>query len=364
MKVCLFADARAVHVQRIAPGLAARGARVHVVSHQVVDIPGATVEQFRIPGPGLANPRRWRSRWAHYLRSFMKRYDVVQVHYLYDWGFTPDIMARGCFLAFPWGSDVIPPPGVTPPPELTAARVAMLRHAAGVAVCSPRFAAQVAEFAGIDRESIDLLPFGIDLSLFSPAQPQRGPAQTALTVGFFKGFRPVYGATYLMRAIPIVLEACPQTRFDLLGDGPELTECQTMAHEYGIDANVRWIPRQPHRRIPHHLAGWDLTVIPSVSEAFGVAALESSAMAVPVVASNVGGLPDTVRDGQTGLLVPPADPNRLAQAIITLLNDEPRRRRMGQAGRRMVEQEYDWQTNLDRWIPTYEAALDRRCAAV
>ncbi len=364
MKVCLFADARAVHIQRIAAGLAARGATVTLVSHQLVDVPGVTLERFHVPEPSLTNPRRWQGRWAHYLRSFMRRYDVVQVHYLYDWGFTPEIMAEGCFLAFPWGSDIVTPPGDSVSPELHAARLAMLRNAAGVAVCGPRFAAQVAKFAGIDAASIDLLPFGVDLSLFKPTEPIKPADKDALTVGFCKGFRPVYGPTYLMQAIPIVLRALPRTRFELVGNGPLLEECQTMARESGVEANVSWLPRQPHEQMPQVLAGWDLSIISSVSEAFGVAALESSAMGVPVVATNVGGLPDTVLHGETGLLIPPRNPEQLAAGIIALLKDKPRRHQMTRSGRRMVDEQFEWQSNLDRWLPTYQAALDRRCAAV
>jgi glycosyltransferase involved in cell wall biosynthesis len=365
MKICIFADAQAAHIQRIVPDLSARGLEVHVVSHQPVPVPGATVERFCVPKPGLANPRPWPRRWAHYLRSFLERFDVVQVHYLHNWGFTRETIEHGCFMAFPWGSDIVPPPGVGPvDPELIEARRTMLRHAAAVAVCGPWFAARVAEFAGIDVGSVKLLPIGVDLSLFRPPRSVHSVTRRGRAVGFFKGFSPVYGATYLMRAIPQVLEVCPDAHFDLVGDGSELPQCQGLAREFGIEANIRWIERQPHRRIPACLADWDLSVIPSVCESFGVAALESSAMGVPVVASNVGGLTETVRHGETGLLVPPCDPERLAQAIITLLGNEPLRRRMAEAGRRMVEGEYNWQVLLGRWVQAYHDATQRVAAPV
>lgn len=365
MKVCIFADARTAHIQRIVPDLVARGVDIHVVSHQAVAVPGATVERFCVPKPGLTNPRRWPARWAHYLGSFLKHFDVVQVHYLHNWGFTREVIEQGCFMACPWGSDIVSPPGVGPvDAELIEARRTMLRHAAAVTALGPWFAARIAEFAGIEVESIGLLPMGVDLSLFKRPHRPCPPDRSRPTVGFFKGFSPVYGATYLMEAIPRVLKAHPEARFDLVGDGPELARCQELARLYHIEPNVRWIERQPHRRIPGLLAGWDLTVIPSVCESFGVAALESSAMGVPVVASNVGGLPETVRHGQTGLLVPPRDPERLADAITTLLGDEPMRRHLGEAGRSMVEQAYNWQALLGHWVQSYADAVERVAAAV
>src|SRR3972149_1279501 len=133
MKICLFADASSVHIRQLAPGLAARGHDVHVVTHKPTNMPGATVERFCIPGPSLTNPRRWEGRWVHHLRDFMRRFDVVNIHFLNDWGFRfrPPMIENACLIASPWGSDIVDPPGETPAtPELTRTRVTLLRGAA------------------------------------------------------------------------------------------------------------------------------------------------------------------------------------------------------------------------------------------
>lgn len=360
MKVCIFGDTNSIHLQRIVPGLIARGADVHVVTRKSETIAGATVERFSVPHPSVGNLRRWRGRWMKYLRDFMGRFDVVHVHFLHDWGFTPEIIKSGCFVVTPWGSDIVLPPGEgTPSPELLDARKMMLRHAVAVTAWGPTFAASVAEFAGIDAAFIDCLPLGVDLDLFRPVRSSAPQAGDPKYVGFFKGFREVYGATTLMHAIPTVVETIPDARFQMIGDGPELQTCQQLAGRLGVQSHVKWCRRQPHRNLPNYLAGWKLSVIPSNCESFGAAALESAAMGVPVVASNVGGLPETVRHGETGLLVPPRVPEQLAAAIITLLEDEPRRLRMGAAGRSMVEREYEWNAILDDWVQLYAAARDR-----
>ena len=364
MKICLFGDARSVHIQRLAPGLVDRGLAVHVVTHKPADIPGATVERFRIPGPSLQNLHRWRGRWQQYLQGFLRRFDVVNVHFLTDWGMTPELMQDGCVVASPWGSDIVEPPGEDPPsPSLTEARLLLLTHAKAVTVFGPTFARTVAAFANIDVHTIKLLPLGVDLSLFSPTGALKA-GNSALRVGFLKGFRAVYGPTYLIRAIPLILRRRPRTQFDLIGDGAQLEECKVLAGELDVLPAIQWIARQPHHLMPRWLERWDLTVIPSVCEAFGVAALESSAMQVPVIASRVGGLPDTVLDGETGLLVPEKSPDALAAAVVDLLGDAPRRLRMGRAGRRWVRKEYDWQKILDDWVSTYQQALDQASVMV
>lgn len=363
MKICFFANSENVHMQRVAAALAQRGHQVHVVCHNAIHellIPGVTVERFSVPGPGPINPYRWNKRSTRYLQSFFRRFDVVVVLFLQEWGLTPQITEGGCLVAFPQGSDIVPPPGEKPPPsELVAKRIALLHHADLVGVTCTRFARVVAAFAGLDADEIGALPLGVDLEQFQPVDPPAKTRKDELRVGYFKGFREVYGPTYLMQAIPRVLERLPEVKFDLVGDGPQLARCQEMAVRDGVEQSIRWIGRQPHGKIARLLCEWDLTVMPSLCESFGVAALESSAMRVPVVASNVGGLPAVVRDGETGLLVPPESPDALAHAMLTLLCDSKRRSSMGEAGRMWVETQFQWPNVLDQWERTLQCALDR-----
>ncbi|MDO8631868.1 MAG: glycosyltransferase family 4 protein, partial [Phycisphaerales bacterium] len=334
MKVCLFADAQSVHTRQLVRALVSRGITVHVVTHKPADLPGASVEPFSVPPPGVTNLRRWDGRLRNYLRGFLRRFDVVNIHFLADWGFGEWVVeeraSRAAVVATAWGSDIVDPPGETAAtPEQVHARVQVLRAADAVTVCGPTFARTVARYAGIPPESVDVVPFGVDLDLFTRGCPAAcGGVRTdrfaraaggALRIGFFKGFRAVYGPICLIRAIPQVVAQVPGARFELIGDGAELPACQALARQLGVEPSIEWIPRQDHARLPAYLSRWDVSVIPSVYEAFGVAALESSAMQVPVIASDVCGLRDTVRDGETGLLVPPDDPPRLAEAIVCLL---------------------------------------------
>lgn len=392
MKICFFGDAQSVHVQRLASGLAEHGLTVHVVTHKPADIPGVSVEQYCVPPAGLTNPRGWEGRRAHYLHGALRRFDVVNVQFLNDWGFTPEIMRGGRVIATAWGSDIVPPPGEgEPTEELTAARVSLIQHADAVTTCGPSFAKTVAEFGGIDPDRIDVVPFGVDLSLFkrfdalglrsdarrAPNCPSLAPGAEsadssvdgvqpgqAFRVGFYKGFREVYGPTYLINAIPIVLQHLPETRFDLVGDGPQLEQCREMASDLGIEHAIEWIPRQPQETLPRLIAQWNVTLIPSVSEAFGVSALESSAMGVPVIATDVGGLRDTVRDGNTGMLVTPQSSQALADAVVALLSNKAERAQMGEAGIRWVRHGFSQGDVLDQWIALYRRVMSGVPASV
>lgn len=362
MKICFFGDAGNVHLRRIAAGLSDRGHTVRIVCHKPAEVAGVSVDRFAIPTPGLAHPFRFAGRWQRYLKGFLRDSDVVVLFFLHDWGFTPEVIERGCFVAFPQGSDVVlPPDAPSPSADLVNKRVDLLRHAASVATSGPSFARIVAEFAGLGADRVDRLPIGVDLKRFQP-NPKRnlaGPDR----IGFMKGFHAVYAPQYLVRAIPGVLERLPDTKIELVGEGPLLPQCRALADELGINKSIEWLPRQEHDQVPRLLSRWTLSVIPSICESFGVAALESSAMCVPVVASDVGGLPDTVRHRRTGLLVPPESPGALADAIIGLLENKPLLEEMGRRGRRWVSRAFEWNRVLDQWERVLARAVDRVCVA-
>jgi glycosyltransferase involved in cell wall biosynthesis len=120
----------------------------------------------------------------------------------------------------------------------------------------------------------------------------------------------------------------------LVGGGPERMTLEQMAKETGVDDRLIITGWREDAR--DHLTGLDLFVLPSRFEGFPLAILEAMLACLPVVATDVGSVAEAVIDGETGLLVPPEDPEALAASISELLADPERRRRMGAAGRRRV----------------------------
>jgi glycosyltransferase involved in cell wall biosynthesis len=122
---------------------------------------------------------------------------------------------------------------------------------------------------------------------------------------------------------------------------------------------VEFAGEQKHADVPGVLRRIDIFAMPSTWEGFGVSALEASAMRLPIVASNIHGIPDVVVDSETGILVPPADPHAIASALRRLAVDAPLRARMGDAGRAYVEREYRWQDNAALMDALYDEMLGR-----
>jgi N-acetyl-alpha-D-glucosaminyl L-malate synthase BshA len=144
-------------------------------------------------------------------------------------------------------------------------------------------------------------------------------------------------------------------RLLLVGDGPDLPRAERQARELGVRDRVDLIGTVA--TIEDVLAHADLFLLPSETESFGLAALEALSCEVPVVASRVGGLPEVIRDGENGFLRPVGDVAGMAEAALSLLRDEDRRRAFGVAGRRWAETRFSRDDVVARYRAVYDRAL-------
>jgi N-acetyl-alpha-D-glucosaminyl L-malate synthase BshA len=142
-------------------------------------------------------------------------------------------------------------------------------------------------------------------------------------------------------------------RLVLCGDGPERNGAEALAREYGLADDVLFVGQVPD--IANYLSVADLLLVPSETESFGLAALEAMACEVPVIATRVGGLPEVIRDGETGFLVELGDLKQMAQRAIEILSDEKLQREMGRRGRQWAIDQF----NTERVIPQYERLYQR-----
>jgi len=164
-------------------------------------------------------------------------------------------------------------------------------------------------------------------------------------------FRPVKRVTAAVEVFRRIHAVVP-SRLLMVGDGPDLAEAAEQAKAAGLGDAVRFLGDQ--EQVVPLLSASDLFLMPSAQESFGLAALEAMACEVPVVASSVGGVPELVEDGVTGILCPPDNLAAMADASIRLLTDDALHRRMAQASRkRAVERFTD-----TRIVPMYEDYYD------
>lgn len=177
-------------------------------------------------------------------------------------------------------------------------------------------------------------------------------------VGMVGRLEPVKGSLFFIEAAALIVKRCPDVRFLIIGEGSLRSSMEQRVKELGINANVIFTGWRED--IPDILSLMDVMVLPSLNEAVGIALIEAQAEGVPVVASRIGGIPDVVKDHKTGILVPPSDAPAIAEAVISLLDDKPRRAAMGEAGRVWVRDRFRAEDMAEKTSALYSNLLSRK----
>jgi glycosyltransferase involved in cell wall biosynthesis len=345
MRIALLGPANSIHLQRWAHALVARGHAVCVLSQHPCEraLLPAEAELFMLPRRGALGyfTNAWRAR------TVLSRWrpDVLNAHYASGYGTTASLCGAWPLLLSVWGSDVYDFPYQGAFKGRLMRR--NLRRATAIASTSHAMARQVQRLVPAITD-IAVTPFGVDLALFTPDAARRDEAQ--VTLGTVKSLAPKYGVDLLLCAFaglvhdPRVQGLPRACRLLIVGDGPQRAELEALAAELGIAPRTTFAGAVPHHDVPAWLNRLDIYAAPSRldSESFGVAVIEAGACALPVVVSNAGGLPEVVRDGETGLVVPRDDVPALQAALTRLVLDAALRERLGARGREHVAREYDW----------------------
>ena len=177
-------------------------------------------------------------------------------------------------------------------------------------------------------------------------------------VGVVGSLYGVKGHRYLLEAAPRILEVWPSTTFFIVGTGAGEAELKAQAKRLGLDGRVRFLGFRED--VEALLSLFDVFALPSLSEGLSIALLEAMAAGKPVVATNVGGNPELIIDGETGLLVPPRDARALAAGIGSLLGDAAEARRLSENGLDRVKRYFGVETMIESYQAVYERALERR----
>ncbi|MEO0603229.1 MAG: N-acetyl-alpha-D-glucosaminyl L-malate synthase BshA [Myxococcota bacterium] len=210
-----------------------------------------------------------------------------------------------------------------------------------------------------EQRPIEVIPNFVDGDVYRPREDDDRPRLCALfgegrppVIVHVSNFRPVKQVGQLVEVFAKVL-ARTDARLLLIGDGPERRPVEARLRELGLWDRARFIGSQSH---PETLVRESAVfVLPSRTESFGLAALEAQACGVPVVAYDVGGLPEVVIDGETGFLVPLDDVDAMADRVVTVLSDPDRQKRLGAAARARALDAF----RLDARVGEYEALYER-----
>jgi glycosyltransferase involved in cell wall biosynthesis len=234
-----------------------------------------------------------------------------------------------------------------------------------VIALSPMEARDYLSLRVLTVDKVSIIHSGVDVHRFIEGAKHRtrkrkelGIPADSLVVGYVGWLIPIKGVTYLLDAMAEVVQRHPNSLLLLVGKGDEKGEEEIKLKEQvenlGLDDNVRFLGWRPD--VDKIMGCFDIFVLPSLNEGMGRVLVEAMSAGLPIVASRVGGIPDLVKHGENGLLVPPANAGALEQAISNLLSDKERRKRMGETGKTMCRP-YSVEAMVDKIHKLYSRLL-------
>jgi len=223
---------------------------------------------------------------------------------------------------------------------------------------------------GVRKDIITVVHNGVEIERFSPdnfSQAQKeafkkdyGLKPDVPIIGTVARLSSVKGQRYLIQAMKEILKVMPAVQLLLVGDGAEESRLIEQVKELGIEDNVVFAPSTFDTAVP--LSIMDTFVFPSVMEGLGLAIIEAQAMGLAVVASDVGGIYTLVKDGVNGFLVPPKEPEAIAEAVLKLLRDKDKALEFGRRANARAREEFDLKRMAEGIEGVYKESLEEHKA--
>jgi len=352
VKIAMLAPAGSLHTRHWSRGLMSRGHEIVLVSNSALPQCPPDIPTRYLPGQSPLAYIRNIPAMRRVISEFGP--EIVHAHYATGYGLWGSSQHIAPLVVSVWGTDVADALKKRSSVGLIVRR--SLRGARFITATSQFLMDQTITFEPEAAGKTEVVPFGVPIPA-DQAEDTVKAEDAPITVVFAKLYLPNYAPDVVIRAFARAQKEIPRLRLAMLGGGEMHHELQILADTLNVTAAVTihgWKEPEEAQRI---IRLGDIFVMPSYLESFGVAAVEAASYGLPVIASNVGGVPEIVRDGDTGILIPPGDEARLAQAIRRLATDEKLRYSMGDAGRRLVAEKYDFEKCLDKMEAIYRKVL-------
>ncbi len=361
MKLLLLSDPNSVHTIKWAKSLAKNNIYILIFGlgdysvEDYKDIPNIEVKTL--------NEEVTSSESAFYKLKYIKalpiikqiikdfKPDILHAHYATSYGLLGALSGFHPFILSVWGSDVFSFPSKSFIHKMVLKY--NLKKADKILSTSEIMAKETKLYTDKD---IEITPFGIDILQFKPMKVDSLFDKDDIVIGTVKTLEEIYGIEYLIRAFKILSDKYPLLPLKLLivGGGNLETRLKDLARELNIENKTLFTGKVLFNDVPKYHNMLTVSVSISNSESFGVAIIEASSCAKPVVVSNVGGLPEVVEDGISGFIVPAKNPQKTASAIEKLILDYQLRKQIGKNGRERVKKLYNWDDNVNKMLKIYK----------
>ncbi|UCE75376.1 MAG: glycosyltransferase family 4 protein [Methanomassiliicoccales archaeon] len=202
---------------------------------------------------------------------------------------------------------------------------------------------------GISQDKIVIIPNSVDTKRFSPRRTKSNGFEI-LWAGRMVREK---GLEYLFQAMIEVIDKIPDVKLILIGDGEQRKYLEKLAVKIGIRDNLHFVGIKEHSAMPDYMAQAKLFVLPSLSEGMPLTLLEAMSSGIPIVATKVGGIPEVVKNGENGILVPPGDSKELSKAILRLMENKTLSDELGKNARKLIIDKYSLDSAARKTMKVY-----------
>lgn len=341
MKICFVGPASSAHIKKWCNWFAANGHEIHVISFAPGEIEKVTIHHIAVDVDANGSD----IEKLKYLFTGKKiktiiediKPDIVNVHYATSYGVATALSGIKGYILSVWGADIYDFPKKSMMHK--ALLKYSLRKAKHLFSTSQAMANEAAKYT---NHRFHITPFGVDMELFNPNKRTR-ESSDPFTIGTVKALSDKYGIKDLLEAASIINKQGIQIELRIAGKGPQEEEYRNLADELGISDITKWLGFISQENAAIEWANMDVAIIPSTeeSESFGVSAVEAQSCGTPVIISDIPGLMEATKPGETSIVVKRNSCYEIADIIKELYNHKEYREKMGMEGRKYVLENYE-----------------------
>jgi glycosyltransferase involved in cell wall biosynthesis len=350
MRILYVGNIQSVHLRRWVSAAVAVGDDVSVCSfaHGECEV---DVNPLHTYGLGKAAFFLCMSQLTRIVREV--RPDIVHAHYLTSYGAFAALADVHPLIVTAWGSDLLPVPTTTALHRWATRRAI---QGADVVTVVAGHMKDAAILYGADRDRIETVPFGVDLSVFTPSHALSATGVPLIVCT--RNFDEVYRVDAVIAAVAHLKSQGRRVRCQLIGDGPLRRRLQRMARAAGVADDVEFLGRREPSEIAAVLASADVFVSPSMSDGNNVSLTEALACGAFPVATDIAANRQWIEHGVTGLLFQPGDADALTRALATALDSPALRQQARRANLDLVWQKANWDVSVARMRGLYRRTID------
>lgn len=360
MKICYLADVNNYHTKKWCRFFRNLGHEIIVISLTRGELEGIQVYSFE------ETELRKRSDFSKlsYLSKIKEikkivakeKPDIVHAHFASSYGLIGSLLKFSPYILSVWGSDVYIFPNKSLIHKL------LLRHNLKKAdyLWSTSEAMMKETKKYIDKP-IQVTPFGVDTEVFKPMS-NKYRCNDKFIIGITKTLSKIYGINYLIESLPKVISSYPELRIILriVGKGEEENSLKKLVEELNLKENVEFVGYIDNEEaMAEQYNQFDIAVFPSLFESFGVSAIEAQSCGIPVIVTNVGGLPYVINRDKSGLVINKENTKEIANSICYMIDNREKLSLMGANGRQFVIENYEINNNFSSINRLYNEIIEK-----